>query len=579
MVRKIINKEKLEITCNYMDSIKTYTIIIFTENKPGVLYRIADLFLRRKINIESLTVSEIEKDSVSRFTIVVKVDSQTIEKITKQLYRIIEVVKIFETTDQDLVFKEISFIKVSTKNPDQRREVEDLVYLFRAKVNFVGSDYLIIEKSGSEEEIDSLYSLLKPFHIKEFVRSGRIAVLKDAQKFGGKVNLLLKEPAEMVSEIDVSSIKKIQLMATEDKAVISLAQGIPSFFTADHIRTAAKKAIDANLVDKYTSGYGIDPLRQAIVTKLKRDNAITADISQIIVTHGAIEALMAVFMTILNPQDEVIVLTPDYASHITQTRIARHGGRPIFVPLLETERGWVLDPEKIEAAITPQTKALLMCNPCNPTGKVYSYEELKEIARIGEKYNLFIITDEIYEYFTFDKKKHISIGSFPEVRDRVISIFGLSKSYAMTGWRIGYIVASKKLITQIFKIHDSLVTCPTAVSQYAALAALEGKQDIVLEYKKAYEKRRQIVIDALKKTDKLSLVPPEGAYYAFPKLTFPVDDYELAIRLVREAKVAVVPGSAFGLAGENHIRISFGGDEKLLKEGLERLIRYIEGMQ
>lgn len=558
-----------------MDSIKTYTIIIFSENKPGVLNRISDLFLRRKINIESLTVSEVEKEGISRFTIVVKVDSQTIEKITKQLYRIIEVIKVFETTDEDLVFKEVAFIKVSTKNPDQRREVEDLAYLFRAKVNFVTSNYLIVEKTGSEEEIDSLYSLLKPFHIREFVRSGRIAVLKDEEKFTGKFSFL-KEPSDAVSAIDVSAIKKLQLMASEDKSVISLAQGIPSFFTAPHIKQAAKEAIDKNLSDKYTSGYGIDTLRGAIVSKLQKDNNIRVDMSQIIVTHGGIEALMAVFMTILNPQDEVIVLTPDYASHITQTRIARHGGRPIFVPLTETENGWMLDSGKIESGVTQNTKAILVCNPCNPTGKVYSYDELKEIARIAEKYNLFIITDEIYEYFTFDNKKHISIASFPEAQDRTISVFGLSKSYAMTGWRIGYVVASKKLIGQIFKIHDSLVTCPTAVSQYAALAALQGEQDIVKEYRDAFEKRRNIVVDALKQTDKLQLVLPEGAYYAFPKITVPVDDYELAIRLVREAKVAVVPGSAFGLGGENHLRISFGGEEKLLKEGLERLVKYIE---
>jgi aminotransferase len=561
-----------------MNDIKTYTIIIFAENKPGVLYRIADLFLRRKVNIESLTVSETQKIGISRFTIVVKVSPHTIEKLVKQLYRIIEIVKVFENKDSDLIFKEIAMIKVATKNPDQRREIEDLVYLFRAKIIYVGNDSVTIEKTGREEEIDSLVSLLRPFTIYEFIRSGRIAVMKDAQKLDGKVTVAPKEVSDIASAIDVSAIKKLQLMAGEYEGVISLAQGIPDFFTTENIRTAAKQAIDNNLVDKYTPGYGIEPLRQTIVKKLTKDNNIKADISQVIVTHGGIEALMATFMTILNPSDEVIVLTPDYASHITQTRIARHGGMPIFVPLTETDKGWVLDEEKLESRITPQTKAILICNPCNPTGKVYTKGELQSIIKIAGKHNLFIISDEIYEYFTFDGKKHISIGSLPGAEDRTISIFGLSKSYAMTGWRIGYIVASKKLSPQIFKIHDSLITCPTAVSQYAALEAISGDQANVRHYKAGFEKRRDIVMNALKKTDKLSVILPEGAYYAFIKVNFPVDDYELSIRLIREAKVAVVPGSAFGLGGENHLRISFGGNEQELEDGMHRLIDFIEKM-
>jgi len=557
-------------------NIQTYTIIIFSENKPGILYRIADLFLRRKVNIESLTVSEIEREGTSRFTIVVKTTKQEIEKITKQLYRIIEVIKVFENTDKDLIFKEIAFLKVSTKNPQLRREVEDLAYLFRAKITFVGSDFLVVEKTGTEEQINSLHLLLKPFGIREFVRSGRIAVLKDEATVRGKVSVGERQPSEIVSSIDVSAIKKIQLMANEEKGVISLAQGIPSFFTAKHIKDAVKEAMDKNLTDKYSSGYGIETLREAIVEKLARDNKIKASSSQIIVTHGGIEALMAVFMTVCNPTDEVIILTPDYASHITQVRIARHGGRPIFVPLTETSYGWVLDSEKIEASITQNTKAILVCNPCNPTGKIYSLEELKEIARIANKYNLFIITDEIYEYFTYDNKKHISIGSLPEAQERTISIFGVSKSYAMTGWRIGYIAASKSLIPQIFKVHDSLITCPTVASQYAALAALKGSQDLVKNYASTFSQRRKIVIDSLKKSEKIKLITPEGAYYGFPKIIGNIDDYDLAIRLIHEAKVAVVPGSAFGLGGESHIRISFGGEEEQLKEGLDRLIKYLE---
>lgn len=559
-----------------MPEIQLYTIIIFTENKPGILYRIADVFLKRKINIESLTVSEIEASGMSRFTVSVKETKLAVEKIVKQLYKIVEITKVVEKTDEQLIFKEIALIKVATKTPSQRREVEDVAYLFGAKITYVGSTSLTIKKSGSEEEINSLYSLLKPFGIKEYVRSGRIALTKDDEVYNSKFTDMEKGPSLLASAIEISAIKKLQLLANEDKGVISLAQGIPSFSTAESIREAAIKAIKNGDVDKYTSGFGIDALRSAIVKKVKRENNISATIDQVMVTHGAIEAMMATFIALLNPQDEIIVLTPDYASHITQTQIARHGGKPIFVPLAETENGWELNPAKVEAAITQQTKAILICNPCNPTGKVYTKEELKSLADVARRYNLFIISDEMYEYFTYDDKSHVSIGSFPEVADRVISIFGVSKSYAMTGWRIGYIVANKKLISQIFKVHDSLVTCPTAVSQYAALEALEGSQSMVTEYKKAFEKRRQIVLDELSKTDKISIVAPQGAYYAFVKINQEVDDYDLALQMIREAKVAVVPGSAFGNGGENHLRISFGGDETLLREGLQRLVKFIE---
>lgn len=578
-----INKKKIaaRIACARNDVLvmneeKLYTIIIFTENKPGILYRIADAFLKRKINIESLTVSEIETKGMSRFTITVRGTKLAIEKISKQLYKIIEVIKVIDTTDDELIFKELALFKVSTKNPGKRHEVEDLASLFRAKIIYVGHNFLTIEKSGSEDEINSLYSLLKPFGIREYVRSGRIALTKEEQSFIGKFGDTFSEPSSLASSIEISTIKRLQLMAAADKKVISLAQGIPSFATPEHIKKAAIDAIKKGVADKYTSGYGIDELRNAIVAKVKRDNNITATKDQVIVTHGGIEAMMATFIALLNPDDEIIVLSPDYASHITQTQIARHGGRPIYVPLKETDNGWTLDADKVEAAMTQKTKAILMCNPCNPTGKVYSLEELKKLAALAKKYNVFIISDEIYEYFTFDNNKHISIGSLPEAADRVISIFGVSKSYAMTGWRIGYIVADKNLIAQIMKIHDSLVTCPTAVSQYAALAAITGKQDAVTGFKKDFEKRRQIVLDALKKSTKLHCVTPEGSYFAFIKVAGNIDDYDLAMRLLHEAKVAVVPGSAFGLGGESHIRISFGGEEAEIKEGMKRLVEYIE---
>ncbi len=555
-----------------------YTLIIFSENKPGVLYRIADLFLRRKINIDSLTVSETERTGISRFTIVVDTDGATVEKVVKQLYRIVEVVKVSENTQNEVLSREIALIKVVTETPEKRKEVESLATLLKADITSVGADFLTLQKSGPEEEIDSLLLLMRPFGIREFVRSGKIALVRKDEKPERKLIKEAPQSSYVASSIDVSVIKKMELLARAKKDVVSLAQGIPSFPTPLNIKQAAKEAIDNGLSDKYTPGYGIEPLRVAMADKIKRFNKIDTDPSRIITTHGAIEGVMATFMAILNPDDEIAILTPDYASHITQARIARNGAHPVSVPLKETEKGWVLDSKRLEAAITARTKAILVCNPCNPTGKVYSYEELKEIARIALQYNLFIVTDETYEEFVFDGKEHISIGSFPEVADRVISLFTVSKTYSMTGWRIGYLTAQKAIVDNIFKIHDSLVTCPTAVSQYAALEALTGDQSAVGEFRQTFIKRRQMVIDAIAKTDVMKLTVPQGGYFAFPRFVKPVDEYELALKILDEANVAVIPGSPFGLGGENHLRISFGTDDITLQLGLDRLVGFLKKM-
>ena len=386
----------------------------------------------------------------------------------------------------------------------------------------------------------------------------------------------MKPVSRNTASISISAIKRIELLARSKKDVISLAQGIPYFETAQNIKNAAKKAIDENLVGKYTAGFGIEPLRIAIAKKVTRENNIPTNPSQVIVTHGAIEALMAIFLALLDTNDEIIIPTPDYATHLTQVLIATHGRKAIQVPLEETETGWKLNGKKLEQAITKNTKAILICNPSNPIGKVYSKEELKDIARIAKKHDLYIITDEMYEHFLFDGKKHVSIGSFPEVKDRTISIFGVSKSYAMTGWRIGYIVASKPLINEIFKVHDSIITCPAAVSQYAALEAITGPQSMVSEYKKVFEKHRKLVMDAFSTCENITCGMPEGGYYAFPKIKGVFDDEKLAQDLIEKAKVALVPGSAFGKGGKGHLRLSFGCTKENLQEGLTRFTAYIQ---
>lgn len=550
-----------------------YTFIIFAQNKPGVLYRISDLFLRRKINIESLTVAETERKGISRFTVCANMDENSAEKISKQLYRIIEVIKVVSLKDEDLFFKELALVKVFAPNPQKRKEIETLVDLFKAKIDYVGEDFLLIEKVGTEEEIQSMLSLFKPFGIQDFVRSGRIALVK-GEKWEGKFLKTLKKPE---TSLEIPMIKKIQSLILKEKDGISLAQGIPDFPTPLEFKERAIEAMRKNLTDKYSLGYGIEPLREAICEKLKKKNKIECERENIIVTHGAMEGLMATFLALFKPTDEILILTPDYASHLNQVQILKRGQRPVFIPLIETESGWQLDFEKLEASVTPQTKAILICNPSNPLGKVYSFDELKKIAHIALRYNLFIITDEVYEYFVFDQREHISIGSFPEVAERVISIFSLSKTYSMTGWRLGYLVAEKNLANEIFKVHDCLINCPTVVSQYLGLAAIQEGDEKISYFKREYEKRREMAMEILARAKKLKVLKPEGTYYLFPKIELEgMDDYEFSLRLVKEAKVGVVPGSAFGPGGENHVRISFGVNEEKLKEGLERLVKFLE---
>jgi aminotransferase len=552
-----------------------FTFIIFTKNKPGVLYRIADLFLRRKINIESLTVAEINLPGISRFTILVDTNEENAQKIAKQLYRIIEVLKVIVEKEENLISKEVALIKVFAKSPKKRSEIEDITKMAGGKIESVGEDYIIVEKTGTEQEIQSFFNLLRFFGILDFVRSGRISILKE-KEIEGKFSERIKKPKEAILKMEISGIKKFEILASKEKGVISFAQGIPDFETPAEIKKAAFNFAKKNLCDKYTSPFGIQPLREVIAEKLKRENNLQVSPENIIVTHGAIEGLMSSFLTLFEPEDEILVLTPDYASHITQLRIIRHGAFPLFLPLKEEDGNWKVNFERLENSISHKTKGILICNPSNPLGKVYSKEELEKILEIAQKHNLFIICDEVYEYFVFDGKKHISIASLPGAKERTITVFSLSKSYSMTGWRIGYLVAEKDLINEIVKVHDALITCPTAISQYAALEAIKNQQKKPLLFKKIYQKKRDLVCNYLRKTKKLTFSIPEATYYIFPKINAEIDDIEFCQRAIREAKIALVPGSFFGPGGENHFRLSFGKNDKDLKEGLKRLVNFVE---
>ncbi len=377
-----------------------------------------------------------------------------------------------------------------------------------------------------------------------------------------------------VMQIKKSAIHEMTRLSKEIDDVAFLSWAKPTSGTPEHINDAAIFAIQNGLVGGYSQNDGLPELREEIVKKLKRDNNIKANISELLVTVGAIEGLAAAVMTTIDPGDEVILPTPTYSTHIRQVRIA--SGKPVLVPLIE-ENNFALDIQAIKNAITPRTKAIMYCSPNNPTGTVFPEEQLRQVATIALENNLMIITDEAYEYFIYDEKKHFSIGSIPEMKKNVISCFTFTKTYAMTGWRIGYLHADEEVIPQIKKAHIPFAICAPVVSQYAALAALKGSQDCVKEYRDHYLNTRNLMCERL---DKLSSIfdyqKPEGSYLMFPKILIKEgqDSITFCKKLLREAKVSTTPGIAFGPTGESHLRLSFCISEEEINKAFDRMESY-----
>lgn len=351
----------------------------------------------------------------------------------------------------------------------------------------------------------------------------------------------------------------------------------PTSDTPLHIKEAAISAIKDGLVGGYSETSGLPDLREEIVKKLKRDNKVDANVSQILITVGAIEGLSAAVMASIDPGDEVILPSPTYSTHIRQVVIA--SGKPVLVPTVE-EEGFVLDIEAIRRAITPRTKAIIYCSPSNPTGTVFPEKQLRQLAEIALENDLMVLTDEAYEYFTYGGHRHFSLASIPEMKRNVISCYTFTKTYAMTGWRIGYLHANEELIPQITKAHIPFAICAPVVSQYAALAALKGPQDCVSEFKEHYLKARNLMCDRL---DRLSSVfeyqKPAGSYLMFPKILLEegsTDSATFCKKLLREARVSTTPGIAFGPTGQGHLRLSFCVSEEMIDKAFDRMEAYFK---
>jgi len=376
-------------------------------------------------------------------------------------------------------------------------------------------------------------------------------------------------------EVEWSGIRIMFALADEIPDVVNLGIGQPDFDTPEFIRNAAKLALDEGYT-RYPPAKGFSDLRHAIAEKLKRENNIIADPArEIFVAVGAMQVIFNTCLHLLNKGDEVIVADPGY-DYYSQIRL--FGGVPVAVPARESNR-FKVDPADIRAAITDKTKLMIINTPSNPTGAIFDEEILRDIAQMAIEHDLLVLADEPYEHILFDGHPHISIGSFDGMAERTISAFTLSKSYAMTGWRVGYAVAPPVFIDEMEKLMEHMVSGVAAVAQRAALAAIEGPQDCVRKMVATYDKRRQIVYDGLNAIDGIKCLNPESTFYAFPNIkSFGLSSWDLAKYLVREHKVAMVPGSIFGKGGEGYVRLSFAASAEQLREGIGRIKRGVEAL-
>ena len=382
------------------------------------------------------------------------------------------------------------------------------------------------------------------------------------------------EGSDRTSLIQPSSIRRMIELSAGMKNVIHLEQGEPDFTTPEHILNAAIEAIRGGCTH-YTAMDGTMELREAIAKKLEKDNDIDFDPqTEVTVTSGSQEAMLIAALGFLNRGDEALILDPYYPACYEDTLLAE--AKPVPVPLDE-KKGYSVETEALESKITEKTRMIWLCNPSNPTGHVFSKEDLEVIAEVAKRHDLIVFADEVYEKIVYDGVRHVSIGSLPGMEDRTVTVNGFSKAYAMTGWRIGYVAAEKKLSTTLRKLHYYATLCPNAISQKAAFAALTGSQGCVKEMVTEYNRRREVVLHELDRIASLFYTIPKGAFYVFPDFSsFEKSDEIFAAFLLKEAGVVTAPGSGFGKTGEGHLRISYSISHEQVKEGMDRIKKCLE---
>ena len=379
----------------------------------------------------------------------------------------------------------------------------------------------------------------------------------------------------MEESATIAMSRKSRELKAQGKDIISLSLGEPDFFTPQFIKDAALEAMNNNFT-MYTPVPGYEDLRESIALKFKRDNNLVYTKDQIVVSTGAKQSIANVVLSLINPGDEVIIPAPYWVSYLEIVKVAE--GIPVIVHA-GIENDFKITGAQLEAAITPKTKLMLFSTPCNPTGSVYSKDELKDLANVLQKYpSLIALSDEIYEHINFEGK-HESLAQFPEIYDQVVTVNGVSKAWAMTGWRLGYIAAHKDIAAACDKVQGQFTSATCSITQKAAIAAMNADPKVLDEMIGAFKSRRKLVLDALAEIPGLISNKPGGAFYVFPNVSaFFGKSYngriisnsdELCMYLLEEGLVALVGGDAFG--DPNCMRISYAASEKTLTEAMKRI--------
>ncbi len=379
-----------------------------------------------------------------------------------------------------------------------------------------------------------------------------------------------------VASISMSATKYMAVLASRVPDSVSLGQGVPSFPTPPHVLEAVAAALhNEPVIGRYTLQSGMPPLRRAIAEMSRESLGVAVDPeTEVGITVGAMEGLLASILTVIERGDEVILPSPTYASHIEQVLLAE--GIPVFVPLRADD--WGLDLEAIANAITERTRAVILCNPGNPTGTVFADADVEALCDLAQAHDLWIISDETYDFLVYDDAPPKSPACREAVRPRVITVGSFSKKYALTGWRVGWVTAAEPVMAQIMKVHDATAICAPTPSQVAALAALNGPQDCVRDMRRILAERREQCcrrLDAL--ADHFTYVRPRGAFYIMARYRFSQkSSRQVAEQMLNEAGVITIPGGSFGPNGEGHLRLSFGGTESEIDAAFDRIEHWLQ---
>lgn len=395
--------------------------------------------------------------------------------------------------------------------------------------------------------------------------------------------------AERIRQLAVSATLAMSQKSSELKAagvdVVNLSVGEPDFDTPAHIKEAAKKAIDDNY-SHYSPVPGYMSLREAIADKLRKENETSFEPAQVVVSTGAKQALSNVILATVNPGDEVVIPVPAWVSYVEMVKLAE--GKPVLVPA-GMEQGFKVTPAQLEAAITDKTRMVMLCSPSNPSGAVYDREEIKGLVEVLKRHpRVIILSDEIYEHINYTSEGHVSFGEFPEIADRLVIVNGVSKAYAMTGWRIGYMAGPVEIAKAVTKLQGQTTSGTCSIAQKAAEAAYRGSQECVAEMLAAFRRRRDLIVGLAREIPGLKLEMPDGAFYIFPEVsaylgkhvtTLNPDgtetvreiatDSDLAMYLLEEGHVATVAGSAFCMPG--YLRLSYAASDDQLREAMARI--------